>query len=110
MKRQEVRGRKLQKVTGEFFLHGGPPWDQAATVGTSDTSRLLLVKGSSPADVRMSSSFLLGYLLTPALKEGDGTRREMEGGKGSERTTRCFLSLTTVQALAGRRGMTFPCT
>ena len=47
MKRQEVRGRKLQKVTGEFFLHGGPPWDQAATVGTSDTSRLLLVKGAA---------------------------------------------------------------
>lgn len=105
MKRQEVRGRKLQKVTGEFFLHGGPPWDQAATVGTSDTSRLLLVKGSSPADVRMSSSFLLGY---PRREMGPGERWRVEGG--SERTTRCFLSLTTVQALAGRRGMTFHCT
>lgn len=57
------------------------PWDQAATVGTSDTSRLLLVKGSSPADVRMSSSFLR-LPADSSSKEGDGTRREMEGEGG----------------------------
>ena len=75
------------------LYHVEAPWGQAASV----TWRMLLVKGDSPSEVRVSP-LLSGLLLTPTLEEGGGPGEREREGRGSEGTTALFLSQAAGQA------------